>query len=159
MLTQLEAAAVFAPLHTPAALAVIRFAQATFAEAAQVACFDTTFHAGMPEAARTLPIPKAQRSEGLQRCGFHGLSCESIVRQLAADLPRRLVIAHLGNGVSISAVECGRSIDTSMGLTPTGGTLRGTRSGDLAPGLLIHLMRAHRFDAARLGRSPGTHGR
>ena len=81
---------------------------------------------------------------------FHGLSCESIVRQLGADLPERLIIAHLGNGASITAVKNGKSIDTSMGLTPSGGVIMGTRSGDLDPGVLIYLMREKKFDAAML---------
>jgi hypothetical protein len=80
-------------------------------------------------------------SEGIQRYGFHGLSCESIVRQLGGDLPERLIIAHLGNGASVTAVRAGKSIDTSMGLTPTGGVIMGTRSGDLDPGVLIYLAR------------------
>ena len=146
----LEAATPFAPLHTPPALAVIRYAQTHFPGLLQVACFDTTFHANMPQVARALPIPAALRSLGLQRYGFHGLSCESIVQQLAADLPSRLVIAHLGNGASVTAVKDGVSIDTSMGLTPSGGLIMGTRSGDLDPGVLVYLTRERQFDAAML---------
>ena len=97
-----------------------------------------------------LPIPKELQSEGIQRYGFHGLSCESIVHQLANDLPNRLIIAHLGNGASVTAVKGGKSIDTSMGLTPTGGVIMGTRSGDLDPGVLVYLMREKKFDAAML---------
>jgi acetate kinase len=100
--------------------------------------------------ARVLPVAKELQSEGIQRYGFHGLSCESIVRQLANDLPKRLIIAHLGNGASVTAVKAGRSIDTSMGMTPTGGVIMGTRSGDLDPGVLVYLMREKRFDAAML---------
>jgi acetate kinase len=150
VLRQLVAANVFAPLHTPAALSVIRFAQEHFPDLPQAACFDTAFHAALPEVARVLPIPKEFQSEGLQRYGFHGLSCESIVRQLGDDLPGRLVIAHLGNGASVTAVKDGKSIDTSMGLTPTGGVIMGTRSGDLDPGVLLYLMREKKFEAARL---------
>jgi acetate kinase len=150
VLTQLEAAIAFAPLHIPSALSVIRFAQAHFPGLPQAACFDTTFHAELPAVARVLPIAKAFQSEGIQRYGFHGLSCESIVRQLADDLPKRLVIAHLGNGASVTAVEAGKSIDTSMGLTPTGGVIMGTRSGDLDPGVLVYLMREKKFDASTL---------
>jgi acetate kinase len=117
---------------------------------AQVACFDTTFHAALPPRARVLPLPKELQSEGIRRYGFHGLSCESIVRQLAGDLPDRLVIAHLGNGASITAVKAGQSIDTSMGLTPTGGVIMGTRTGDLDPGALIYLLRQKKLDAAML---------
>jgi acetate kinase len=115
-----------------------------------VACFDTAFHADMPDVARVLPIARELRAEGLERYGFHGLSCESIVHQLANDLPHRMIIAHLGNGASITAVKSGKSIDTSMGLTPTGGVIMGTRSGDLDPGLLVYLMREKQFDAAML---------
>jgi acetate kinase len=150
VLRQLVAANVFAPLHTPAALSVIRFAQEHFPGLPQAACFDAAFHAALPEVARVLPIPKEFQSEGLQRYGFHGLSCESIVRQLGDDLPGRLVIAHLGNGASVTAVKDGKSIDTSMGLTPTGGVIMGTRSGDLDPGVLLYLMREKKFEAARL---------
>jgi acetate kinase len=150
VLRELEAATAFAPLHTPSALTVIRFAQEHFGGLPQAACFDTTFHAGLPEVARVLPIAKELQSDGIQRYGFHGLSCESIVRQLAADLPERLIIAHLGNGASITAVKGGNSIDTSMGLTPTGGVIMGTRSGDLDPGLLVYLMREKKFDAVML---------
>jgi acetate kinase len=147
---QLQAAAVFAPLHMPPALAVISFAREHFPGLPQVACFDTSFHAHMPSIACVLPIPRALRAEGVERYGFHGLSCESIVRQLGAPLPRHLLIAHLGNGASITAVKEGRSIDTSMGLTPTGGIIMGTRCGDLDPGVLVYLARQHKLDAAAL---------
>ena len=121
VLQQLRAAAAFAPLHTPSALSVIQFAKEHFPGVAQAACFDTAFHAGLPDVARVLPLPKELQSEGIQRYGFHGLSYESIVHQLADDLPDRLVVAHLGNGASVTAIDRGRSIDTSMGMTPTGG--------------------------------------
>jgi acetate kinase len=150
VLRQLEAASAFAPLHIPSALSVIRFAQEHFPGLPQVACFDTAFHAELAEVARVLPIAKELQLEGIQRYGFHGLSCESIVHQLGNDLPNRLVIAHLGNGASVTAVKGGKSIDTSMGLTPTGGVIMGTRSGDLDPGVLIYLMRKKKFDAAML---------
>lgn len=150
VLKQLEAATAFAPLHVPPALAVIRFAQQHFPRVPQVACFDTVFHAELPDVARVLPLPKELRAEGVQRYGFHGLSCESLVRQLALELPERLVIAHLGNGASISAVRNGRSIDTSMGMTPSGGVIMGTRSGDLDPGVLIYLAREKKLDAGKL---------
>lgn len=146
----LEAATPFAPLHMPPALAVIRYAQSHFPDVPQVACFDTQFHATMPPVASTLALPAAQRALGIRRYGFHGLSCESIVRQLGADVPGRLVIAHLGNGASITAVKHGTSVDTSMGLTPSGGLIMGTRSGDLDPGVLVYLAREHGYDAAGL---------
>ena len=152
VLAQIEAAAPFAPLHTPAALALIRQAQQRYPGLPQVACFDTVFHAGMPDVARVLPLPMTLLAEGVQRYGFHGLSCESIVHALGVDLPARLVIAHLGNGASITAVARGRSVDTSMGLTPTGGLIMGTRSGDLDPGVLVYLVRERKLDAAALER-------
>jgi acetate kinase len=150
VLDELNAAVVFAPLHMPSALAVIRFAQAHFPTLPQVACFDTSFHVHMPDIARVLPIPRALRAEGVERYGFHGLSCESIVRQLGSALPSKLLIAHLGNGASITAVKDGQSIDTSMGLTPTGGIIMGTRSGDLDPGVLVYLARQKNLDATQL---------
>ena len=149
-MTELEAAAAFAPLHTPAALAVIRYAENHFPGLPQVACLDTCFHAAMPPVSSTLPLPRELRARGIQRYGFHGLSCESIVRQLGSALPERLIIAHLGNGASITAVRNGISIDTSMGLTPTGGLIMGTRSGDLDPGVLVHLMREMKLDATAI---------
>ncbi len=154
VLQELEAARPFAPLHNQASLSVIKIAQSLFQNLPQMACFDTTFHAEMPEIASTLPISKVLQSEGIKRYGFHGLSCESIVCNLNVELPnrlpKRLVIAHLGNGASVTAVKEGKSIDTSMGLTPTGGAMMGTRSGDLDPGILIYLMREKRFDATML---------
>jgi acetate kinase len=150
VLRALHTALPFAPLHLPPALALIGFARAHFPDVPQMACFDTAFHANLPDVARVLPIPKALQAEGIQRYGFHGLSCESIVRALGRDLPERVVIAHLGNGASITAVKSGRSIDTSMGLSPTGGVIMSTRTGDLDPGVLIYLMREKGLDAKTL---------
>jgi acetate kinase len=148
VMARLERATAFAPLHGPAALSLIRAAQAHYPDVPQIACFDTGFHADLPELAAVLPIPKALRADGVRRYGFHGLSCQSIVRQLGADLPERLIIAHLGSGASVTAVRGGKSIDTSMGLTPSGGVVMGSRAGDLDPGLLLYLMRERGMDAA-----------
>jgi acetate kinase len=150
VLRQLEAAIPFAPLHLPVALEVMRSAREHFPNLPQIACFDTTFHIDLPDRARVLPLPKELREEGVQRYGFHGLSCESILHQLGNGVPGRVVIAHLGNGASVTAIKGGKSIDTSMGLTPTGGVIMGTRSGDLDPGVLIYLAREKNLDAARL---------
>jgi acetate kinase len=150
VMRQLEAAIPFAPLHMPPALAIIGFAREQFPGLPQVACFDTAFHADLPDVARVLPIPRELRTEGIQRYGFHGLSCESILRQLGPDLPDRVIVAHLGNGASVTAIKGGKSVDTSMGLTPSGGVIMGTRSGDLDPGVLVYLLREKKLDAAKL---------
>jgi acetate kinase len=150
VMQQLDAASAFAPLHTPVALSVMRFARKHFPALPQIACFDTTFHIDLPDIARVLPIPRELQSEGIQRYGFHGLSCESILRQLGEDLPIRLIIAHLGNGASVTAIRDGKSIDTSMGMTPSGGLVMGTRSGEIDPGVLIYLMREKKLNAAKL---------
>ncbi|WP_242008187.1 acetate/propionate family kinase [Sphingomonas ginsenosidivorax] len=148
VLAQLERATAFAPLHGPAAVSLIRASQARYPEVPQIACFDTGFHADLPQVAAVLPLPKAFRAEGVRRYGFHGLSCQSIVHQLGPDLPERLIIAHLGSGASVTAVREGKSIDTSMGLTPSGGIVMASRAGDLDPGLLLYLMRERGMDAA-----------
>ncbi|MEO5623762.1 MAG: acetate/propionate family kinase [Dokdonella sp.] len=150
VMQQLEAAKAFAPLHVPPALALIQAAQERFPGIAQVACLDTAFHASMPDLARTLPIPRELRERGIERYGFHGLACESIVRQLGDAVPQRLLIAHLGNGASVTAVANGRSIDTSMGLTPSGGVIMSTRCGDIDPGVLAYVVRELGYDATQL---------
>jgi acetate kinase len=150
VIQQLQAATAFAPLHVPPALALVRAAQARFPGILQVACLDTAFHAGVPDFARTLPIPRELRALGIERYGFHGLAGESIVRQLGSDVPPRMVIAHLGHGASVTAVAHGVSVDTSMGLTPTGGVIMSTRCGDIDPGVLAYVVREHGYDAAQL---------
>jgi len=150
LMMHLDEARAFAPLHVPAAVQMVKRCRVAFPGVPQVACFDTAFHATMPDVARTLPLPADLRAGGIERYGFHGLSYESIVRQLGDAVPSRLVIAHLGNGASLCAVRDGKSIDTTMGLTPTGGIVMGTRPGDLDPGVLIYLMRERGFDARRL---------
>lgn len=149
-LRQLEAATPFAPLHTPRALAVVKAALRHFPGLPQLACFDTSFHSSLPDVARILPLPRELLALGVQRYGFHGLSCESIVHQLGSELPERLIVAHLGNGASVTAVKGGRSVDTSMGMTPAGGVPMGTRSGDIDPGVLIYLMREQAYQPDRI---------
>ena len=150
ILKKLEAAASFAPLHNPGAVAMIRAAMQQMPDVPHVACFDTVFHQTMPEEASIYAIPKQYRDQGVKRYGFHGLSCESIVRQMRSlgELPARMVIAHLGSGCSVTALLDGRSIDTTMGLTPTGGVVMGTRPGDLDPGLVFYLLRRERSQDA-----------
>lgn len=144
VLQELEQAIHFAPLHDPVVIGVMRAAMERFPRLEHYACFDTEFHRTMPEEASIYAIPQSLRDAGVRRYGFHGLSCESVLHQLrrrAAELPRRMVIAHLGSGCSVTAVRDGRSVDTSMGLTPDGGLVMGTRPGDLDPGLVLYLMR------------------
>ncbi|HEV2577260.1 MAG TPA: acetate/propionate family kinase [Acidobacteriaceae bacterium] len=149
VLSTLEASVHFAPLHIPQSLALIHQAQAALPQIPQFACFDTAFHRTLPEVAAHLPIPTRFYEAGVIRYGFHGLSCESVVARLS-PIPRRLIIAHLGNGSSITAVLNGKSVDTSMGLTPTGGIPMGTRSGDLDPGVLLYLLRNEKLSADQL---------
>ncbi len=150
VLSNLRAACAFAPLHGPVALDLIAAARRRYPGTPQIACFDTGFHEHLPAIAAVLPVPKALQAAGVRRYGFHGLSCQSIVRQFGADLPKRLVIAHLGSGASVTAVLDGASVDTSMGLTPSGGVVMATRSGDLDPGLLLFLLREHGMTAGQL---------
>jgi acetate kinase len=146
VLETLEAAMHFAPLHIPTSIELIQSAESLYPDLPQFACFDTAFHQTLPEEAYRYPLPEAFVDEGVRRYGFHGLSYASVVHQLGAVLKPRTVIAHLGNGSSLAAVLDGRSVDTSMGLTPTGGVPMGTRTGDLDPGVLLYLMRVHKLD-------------
>jgi acetate kinase len=137
----LKQAVHFAPLHDPPAIAILEAAQKHFSGVPQFVCFDTAFHKTMPEIAAHYPLPLRYWEQGVQRYGFHGLSYESLVHTLGAELAPRTVAAHLGNGASVAAILEGKSIDTSMGLTPTGGVPMGTRSGDLDPSIVLWLLR------------------
>jgi len=139
-LRELKEAVPFAPLHLPSSIAVIEAVSRWMPKVPQVICLDTAFHKDLPDVAKTLPFSRAVREMGVERYGFHGLSVESIVAQLGT-VPERLVVAHLGNGSSVTAVLRGKSVDTTMGLTPTGGVMMGTRCGDVDPGVLLYLMR------------------
>ena len=150
VLEQLQAAAQFAPLHVPTAVTLIREAQGLFPGVPQFACFDTAFHRTLPDAAARLPLTEEFWQSGVRRYGFHGLSCESILHALGPSVPARTIVAHLGNGASITAIANGLSVDTTMGLTPTGGIIMGTRSGDLDPGVLLYILRTNGSDAAEL---------
>jgi acetate kinase len=137
-------------LHIPVAIELIERAGRSHPNVPQFACFDTAFHRTIPESAARFAIPRKLYDEGIRRYGFHGLSYESIVHQLGEDLLGRTVIAHLGNGSSLAAVKNGRCVDTSMGLTPTGGIPMATRSGDLDPGVLLYLQREKQMNADSL---------
>jgi acetate kinase len=154
LLEKLEAATQFAPIHIPAAIALIRDTEKLLPEAQQYACFDTAFHSTMPETARHFPLPQRLYDLGIERYGFHGLSYESIVTRLisesGASIPERVVCAHLGSGASLVALRNGKSIDTSMGMTPVGGIPMATRSGDFDPGVVLFLMRTEELNADQL---------
>jgi acetate kinase len=134
-----------APDHLPHELKAIKALMKLYPELKQVACFDTSFHRSMQHLAQIFPLPRHLRSEGVIRYGFHGLSYEYIMRALkqeagSGEADGRIIIAHLGNGASMAAVHHGKSVDTTMGLTPTGGLVMGTRSGDLDPGVILYLL-------------------
>jgi acetate kinase len=140
----------FAPLHMPGGIEGIEAVAARHPKLPQVACFDTAFHRGMPERAERFPLPRELWDAGIRRYGFHGISYEYIMQALGADVPPRLVIAHLGNGASMAAVLNGRPLDTTMGFTPAGGFMMGTRPGDLDPGVILYLLEQKGYDAKRL---------
>jgi acetate kinase len=131
-----------APLHLPAQIELIEAITRRYPDLQQVACFDTAFHARMPEVAQRWPLPRSLWDKGLRRYGFHGLSYEFILDALGADGGGLVIIAHLGNGASMAAIRERQPVDTSMGLTPAGGFMMSTRSGDLDPGVLLYLLRA-----------------
>jgi len=133
-----------APDHLPQSIRAMQVAVKAYPNLPQVACSDSAFHRHMPRIAQLYPLPRHFADEGLIRYGFHGLSYEYILQELRALAPNetegRLLIAHLGNGASMAAVRGGISIDTTMGFTPAGGLMMGTRTGDLDPGVLLYLL-------------------
>ncbi len=146
MVEELHQLQPFDPEHLPEEILLTEAFQRRFPDLPQVACFDTAFHHDMPRVAQLLPIPRRYEADGVRRYGFHGLSYAFLLEELARlDGPQaangRVILAHLGNGASLAAVYGGKSMDTSMGLTPTGGIPMSTRSGDLDPGLVWYLER------------------
>ncbi|MGC9194972.1 MAG: acetate/propionate family kinase [Syntrophobacteraceae bacterium] len=141
-----------APLHLPAELKGIDAVSEHYPDVSQTVCFDTAFHCRMPESAKLLPIVRSLRHEGVYRYGFHGLSYEYVTLSLKEALGARAIIAHLGNGASMSALKEGVPQDTTMGLSALGGLMMGTRSGDLDPGILLYLMDEKGYDARQLER-------
>ena len=143
-----------APLHNPASLDGMNAVEEVLPRVSQVAAFDTSFHATLSEAARTYPVPQQWRREwGVRRYGFHGLShayCATRAAEMLGRQNLRLIIAHLGNGASVSAVRHGLCVDTSMGFTPMEGLMMGTRSGSVDPGILVYLLRQKGLDADQL---------
>ncbi|MGA2285036.1 MAG: acetate/propionate family kinase [Dehalococcoidia bacterium] len=142
------------PDHLPQALDAIREAGRAYPKVPQVACFDTAFHRHMPRVAQLYALPSRLAEAGVIRYGFHGLSYEYIMQELRTIDPGaadgRVIIAHLGNGASMAAVRDGVGVDTTMGFSPIGGLMMGTRSGDLDPGVLLYLLREQGTSAAFL---------
>ncbi|QOZ28489.1 acetate kinase [Bradyrhizobium sp. CCBAU 51753] len=145
----LEALTPLAPLHQPRCLAPVRAVQSLQPELTQIACFDTAFHHGLAPPANRFAIARQFEERGIRRYGFHGLSFEYVASQLAAIAPqwaeKRVVVAHLGNGASLCALQKGKSVDTTMGLTPLDGLVMGTRCGTIDPGVLLYLMQAEKM--------------
>ena len=150
---EIESLSDLAPLHNAVALDTIRAQRELLPTVPAVACFDTAFHATLTEEAYVYPLPWAWYEDwGIRRFGFHGLSVAWSVRRAAELLAKRpeelcLVVAHLGSGCSVTAVDSGRSVSNSMGLTPLDGVLMGTRSGSVDPGILLRVMRHHGVSA------------
>jgi acetate kinase len=141
LIDEMERYTAFAPLHTPIAVYIMRESLRLFPGVPNFVCLDSYFHRTMPEVVTHMPIPEEYSAMGVRRYGAHGISYESIVYQLEPHVPRRLIVAHLGNGASITAIRNGKSLDTSMGLTPTGGIISGSRTGDIDPGVLLFILR------------------
>jgi acetate kinase len=144
------------PEHMPQTLTAIDLMAMAFPDTPQIACFDTAFHRSLPPVAQMYALPRRFRDAGVRRYGFHGLSCEYIMDALRRlGLPAesgRVIIAHLGSGASLTAVRDGESVETTMGFSPTGGVVMGTRTGDLDPGVVLYALRHDGADADALSR-------
>lgn len=152
MVQELHQLQPFDPEHLPEEILLTEAFHRRFPSLLQVACFDTAFHHNLPRVAQQLPLPRRYETRGVRRYGFHGLSYAFLMEELARVTgPQaargRVILAHLGNGASLAAVYGGESVDTSMGLTPTGGVPMSTRSGDLDPGLVWYLSRTEKVSA------------
>ncbi len=161
MLAELRRLTVFDPEHLPEEILLIEAFRHRFRELPQIACFDTEFHRDLPRVARLLPIPRRYEALGVRRYGFHGLSYAFLMEELArrgdaAATEGRVILVHLGSGASLAAVRDGKSIDTSMGFTPTSGIPMSTRSGDLDPGLIGYLARTERMSPQQFNRMVTT---
>jgi len=141
LIDDLDKYADLAPLHTPIAVYIMREALKLFPGIPNFAVLDTYFHRTMPEVVKRMPIPDEYVDMGVRRYGYHGISYESIIHQLQPSIPEKLIVAHLGNGASISAIRNGQCLDTSMGLTPSGGIISASRTGDIDPGVVIFILK------------------
>jgi len=154
LLDELHRITPYDPDHLPLEIGLIEAIRQRYPALPQVACFDTAFHRTMPRVASLLPIPRRYEAAGIRRYGFHGLSYEFLMEELTrigdpAAAKGRVILAHLGNGASMAAVRDSRSVDTSMGFTPTAGLVMSSRSGDLDPGLVSYLARTEQMSAAQ----------
>jgi acetate kinase len=154
MLEDLRQLSPFDPEHLPEEILLAEAFHRRFPDLPQVACFDTAFHHDLPRVAQLLPIPRYFEAQGVRRYGFHGLSyaflMEELTRLAGSEVAqRKVILAHLGNGASLAAIHHGKSVDTSMGFTPTSGVPMSTRSGDLDPGLVWYLASTQGFDARK----------
>ena len=156
LLAELRRLVPYDPDHLPREIGLIEEVFQRHPKLPQVACFDTAFHRTMPPVAKRLPIPRRYAAKGVERYGFHGLSYAYLIEELNRLDPTaakgRVILAHLGNGASLAALRDGKSVDTSMGFTPTAGLMMSTRTGDLDPGLVYYLARTDRVTAARFQR-------
>ena len=156
VLARLESLIPLAPLHQPHNLAAIKAIQTQMPGLPQVACFDTAFHRRHPELADWFALPRRLYDDGIRRYGFHGLSYEyiaSVLPEVAPEIAKgRVVVAHLGSGASMCAIDGGRSMDSTMGFTALDGLPMGTRCGALDPGVVLHLIRAYGMDADAIER-------
>ncbi len=156
LLRELRRITPYAPVHLPREIGLIDAFRKRYPRLPQVACFDTAFHRTMPRVAKLLPIPRRYAAKGVERYGFHGLSYSYVMEELGrldpAAAQGRVIVAHLGNGASLAAVQHGKCIDTSMGFTPAAGLVMSTRTGDLDPGIAYYLARTERMSAARFQR-------
>ncbi len=152
VMEELRAAVQMDLAHLPGEIELIEQMAREFAGVAQVACLDTAFFKELPVAAKMWGIPRKYFGAGIRRLGFHGLSYTYLMGVLAEENggAGKIILAHLGNGASMAAVSEGEVVDTSMGLTPLGGLVMGTRPGDLDPGVVLHLMREEKISAKRM---------
>ncbi|PKN89464.1 MAG: acetate/propionate family kinase [Deltaproteobacteria bacterium HGW-Deltaproteobacteria-1] len=150
LLRELNACISLAPIHLPGELACIEAVSEHYPQLPQVVCFDTTFHCQMPDMGKLLPLDYHLREEGIHRYGFHGLSYEYITGVLGASIHGKIIIAHLGSGSSMTALQDGTPQDTTMGFSPLGGLMMGSRSGELDPGIILYLMDEKGYDLGRL---------
>ncbi|HJT73672.1 MAG TPA: acetate/propionate family kinase [Chitinophaga sp.] len=153
LLTHLEELIPLAPEHLPPELMAVRTFETVYPDIPQVLCYDTAFHRDMPFAAKHFALPRYLWDRGIIRYGFHGLSYEYIFQQLKQNAPQeadgKIIMAHLGNGASMAVMRDGKSLDTTMGLTPAGGLVMSTRSGDIDPGVILYLLKEKHFIGER----------